>query len=65
MGFHKRLMTKIKEMGIELEAGLTHITVVHQDRCPALKGGKCRCDFEVKAGMPPQLARQAKNAAQN
>jgi hypothetical protein len=56
MGYLRKLnrqIDKMKKQGKFDEPGVTHIMVIHEDECPALKGASCRCDPEIREGKPP------------
>lgn len=66
MSYLRKLQRAAKKLQREMKPGeVRHITVVHEDNCPRLKGGPCVCDAEVRDGMPPQIARQVRNARNN
>lgn len=66
MGYLRKLGRAVKRMQRDMKPGeLRHVTIIHEDDCPRLKGGPCLCDPEVREGMPAQLERQARNARNN
>jgi hypothetical protein len=49
----KMLSAALADPGLAPRGTVTVCRVLHDDRCPALAGGLCRCDPEIEWGREP------------